>query len=219
MEINMGNKIQVPVEKERTDVANLASKFFEDLKECNSYHYRRRNRLYSENPPNFSGIAPSDDGIVRSAGKAVVDYLAKTLFEHHYGICCTAAFGVAGWGIGYSIEARIKDSFYEALGSSFEAIEGLGNLMTQESLEILGRENNFWTKIFSKNYRTQKRKLKGLQNSKRSRGYFSYDVFRDDIRGAYAPGGYQDQMERYAFERLKELREKLKDEENTGFSS
>ncbi|GEM_PF-6482017 len=203
----MTNEIQVPVEKEKLDAANLANKFFEDLKERNSYHYQRHNRLYSENPPNFSGIMLSDEGAVMSAGKVVVDYLAKTLFEHHYGICCGAAFGVAGWGIRYSLESVLRDSLEDALSSSFEAIEGLGNIMVQEGLGILGRENNLWAKIFSKSYRTERKKLKGLKNVERGRGFCSYDVFRDDIKKSYEPGSYQDQMERYSFDKLKELRE------------
>jgi hypothetical protein len=192
----------------------LASKFLTDLRGINQYHFDKHSRMYSENPPNFNGQIDNQEGnIVVASGKAVVDYIAKTLFDYNLGIENMVAFGVAGWGISHPKRKIEKNTVEGTASSSFQAIRGLGDLMKNSMLDELRRQSTILDSIFDKSHIAKRKELKSMENPCRGSCDYALATWSEPeqeiLKESRSPGCYQDQMERHAVDRVRSLRKEI----------
>src|SRR3989344_6864289 len=164
---------------ENTEIGNreegidLANALLESLKRINPYHYEKHSRIYLKALADFSvQITLRDDGVVMAAGRAVVNYITETMFDYELWLKDAAAFGAAGWGVRSSRGKIINDCVEDTTSSSFQAIEGLGDLMKESKLAELRRNATLLERIFDNNYRAERKQLRRMENPSRNRGSY-----------------------------------------------
>lgn len=197
--------------KTQTGMIDLANKFYKKIREENVYS-RSPVHILIENPE-FPEIY-SREGLVINAGRTVTGCIAEDLLQYNLELQNATAFGVAGWGLYLDERTRTCRAITDTVGQTFDLIRGLGDMMKRAQIKILRKNTGLISRLFNSDYSFKIRSLKRMENEPRNScsywagPYVGAEGYKDELDLSRSRGGYQDQMEEFVVQRVRDLVER-----------